>query len=177
MLLLIFRNNRIGGTTSLRSRTCVKRSAVFGAHFKSLSLYFLYQKGNLIRIKTGLNTYLIRIQTRIPLSRYPPYDYSKFVWQTFCQNGSMAGSLGQVWELPIVAGSSRLPLLSTVQGDSLEEYATISFAVHTPWLPSQELLESGTLRKGLKVRDGLGWPKERDHVNKPPKIVRTENPK
>ena len=65
-----------GGTVSLRSRTCVKRNAVFGACFKVLSLRFLYQKGNLIRIKTGLDTYLIRIQTRTPLSRYPPYDYS-----------------------------------------------------------------------------------------------------
>ena len=47
-------------------------NAVFGARFKGLSLYFLYQKGNLIRIKTGLDTYLIRIQTRTPPSRYPP---------------------------------------------------------------------------------------------------------
>ena len=47
-----------------------------GARVKGLSLYFLDQKGNLIRIKTGLDTYLIRIQTRTPLSRYhPPYDY------------------------------------------------------------------------------------------------------
>ena len=71
------RNNRKGGTASLRSRTCVKRNAVFGARFKGLSLYFLYQKRNLIRIKMGLDTYLIRIQTRTPLSRYPPYDCSK----------------------------------------------------------------------------------------------------
>ena len=73
------RNNR-KGAASLRSRTCVKRNAVFGAHFKGLSLYFLDQKGNLIRIKTGLvhlDTYLRRIQTRTPLSRYPPYDDSK----------------------------------------------------------------------------------------------------
>ena len=54
----------------------VKRNAVFGARLKGPSLYFQYQKGNLIRIKTGLDTYLIRIQTRTPLSRYPPYDYS-----------------------------------------------------------------------------------------------------
>ena len=60
-----------------RARTCVKRNAGFGARVKGLSLYFLYQKGNLIRIKTGLDTSLIRIQTRILLSRYPPYDYSK----------------------------------------------------------------------------------------------------
>ena len=39
-------------------------------------LHFLYQKGNLIRIKTGLDTHLIRIQTRTPLSRYPADDYS-----------------------------------------------------------------------------------------------------
>ena len=43
----------------------------------SFSVSSIYQKGNLIRIKTGLDTYLIRIQTRTPLSRYPPYDYSK----------------------------------------------------------------------------------------------------
>ena len=67
----VYRNNRKGGTASLRSRTCVKRNAAFGARFKDLSLYFLYQQGHLIRIKTGLDTYLIRIQTRTPLSRYP----------------------------------------------------------------------------------------------------------
>ena len=43
-----------GGTASLHSRTCVKCNAVFGARFEGLSLYFLYQKGNLIRIKIGL---------------------------------------------------------------------------------------------------------------------------
>ena len=68
------RNNRKGGTAGLRSRTCVKRNAVFSARFQGLSLYFLYQKENLIRIKTGLDTYLIRIQTRTPLSRCPLYD-------------------------------------------------------------------------------------------------------
>ena len=56
-----------GGTASLRSRTCVKRNVVYGARFKGLSLYFLYQKENLIRIKMGLDTYPIRIQTRTPL--------------------------------------------------------------------------------------------------------------
>ena len=70
-------NNRKGGTASLRSHTCVKRNAVFGARFEGLSVYYLYQKGNLIRIKAGLDTFLIRIQTRTSLSRYPPYDYSK----------------------------------------------------------------------------------------------------
>ena len=43
-----------GGTASLRSRTCVKRNAVFGARFKglsfSLSLYLLY-----IYIKKGIS--------------------------------------------------------------------------------------------------------------------------
>ena len=73
---MVIRNNRKGGTATLRSRTCVKRNVAFGARFKGLSLYFLYQNGKLIRIKTGLDTYLIRIQTRTPLWRYPPYDYS-----------------------------------------------------------------------------------------------------
>ena len=59
------RNNRKGGTASLRSRTCVRRNAVFGARSKGLSLYFSYQKEHLTRIKTGVDTYLIRIQTRI----------------------------------------------------------------------------------------------------------------
>ena len=65
------RNNRKGGTASLRSRTCVKRNVVFGARFKGLSLYFLYQKGTLIRIKMGLDTYLIRIQTPTPCDGTP----------------------------------------------------------------------------------------------------------
>ena len=56
----------------MRSRTFVKRNAVFGARFKGLSPHFLYRKGNLIRIQTGLDTYLICIQTHTPLSRYPP---------------------------------------------------------------------------------------------------------
>ena len=73
---LFGRNNRKGGTASLRSRTCVKRNVAFGARFEGLSLYFLHQNGKLIRIKTGLDTHLIRIQTRTPLRRYPPYDYS-----------------------------------------------------------------------------------------------------
>ena len=59
-----------GGAASLRSRRCVKRNAVFDAGFKGFSLYCLYQKGNLIRVKTSFDTYLIRIQTRTPLSRY-----------------------------------------------------------------------------------------------------------
>ena len=71
------RSNPKGGTASLRSRACIKRNAAFGARFEGLSLYFLYQKGNLIRIKTGLHTYLIRIQICTPPSRYPPYDCSK----------------------------------------------------------------------------------------------------
>ena len=61
-----------GGTASLHLRTCVKRNAVFGARFKGLSLYFLFvKKGNLIRIKTGLDTYLTRIQTRTPCHGTP----------------------------------------------------------------------------------------------------------
>ena len=72
-----YRNNPKGGTASLRSRTCIKRNAVFGARLKGLSLYFRYGKGNLIRIKTGLDTYLIRIQTRTPPVTVPPIrDYS-----------------------------------------------------------------------------------------------------
>ena len=55
-----------GGIASLRSRTCVKRNAVFRARFKGLSLHFLYQKRNLIRIKTGSDTYLIHIQNLYP---------------------------------------------------------------------------------------------------------------
>ena len=39
-------------------------------------ILFLYPKGKTDRYQTGLDTYLIRIQTRTPLSRHPPYDYS-----------------------------------------------------------------------------------------------------
>ena len=52
-----------------QAQRCVRRT------FKGLALYRLYQKKD-IHIKTGLDTYLIRIQTRTPLSRYPPYDDS-----------------------------------------------------------------------------------------------------
>ena len=44
--------------------------------YGSFSVFPIYQTGNLIRIKMGLDAYLIRIQTRTPLSRHPPYDYS-----------------------------------------------------------------------------------------------------
>ena len=88
--LCVFWHNRKGGTASSRSRMCVKHNAVFGARFKCLSLYFLYQKGNLIRIKTGLDTYLIHIQTRTPLPRYPPYDCSKFFHSQFSLGSEMS---------------------------------------------------------------------------------------
>ena len=65
-----------GRTASLRSRTCVKRNAVFGARFKGLSLYF-YIKRESATCQNGLDTYLIRIQTRTAVSRYHPCDYSK----------------------------------------------------------------------------------------------------
>ena len=35
----------MGGTASLRSRTCVKRNAAFGARFKGLSLHFYIKRG------------------------------------------------------------------------------------------------------------------------------------
>ena len=81
---------------------------MFGARFKGPSLYLLYQKGNLIRIKTGLDTYLIRIQTRTPPSRYPPYDYSSLFFlvprrnspkKTFCRTpfkGMLSGPLNRL---------------------------------------------------------------------------------
>ena len=57
--ILISWFSRKGGYRKLTfARTCFKHNAVFGARFKGLSLYFLYQKGNLIRIKTGLDTCL-----------------------------------------------------------------------------------------------------------------------
>ena len=49
-----------GDTASLRSRTCVKRNAVFGARFKGLSLYVLYQKGNLIQKRLGVHKIFVR---------------------------------------------------------------------------------------------------------------------
>ena len=54
---------------------------MFGARFKGLSLYFLflYQKGNLICIKTGLDTCLIKVSEPIHPCHGTPlmsYDYS-----------------------------------------------------------------------------------------------------
>ena len=54
-----------------QAQRCVR--CTFQGSFSVFSL----PKGNLIRIETGLDTFLIRIQTRTPLSRYPPYDHSK----------------------------------------------------------------------------------------------------
>ena len=42
----------------------------------------------------GLDTYLIRIPTRTPLSRYPPYDYSKV------SEGFLRSCLGTSQKLP-----------------------------------------------------------------------------
>ena len=67
-LPLLCRNNRKGGTASLRLRTCVKRNRCLRCRVLRVFLcIFSFQEGNLIRIKTGLDTYLIRIQTRTPL--------------------------------------------------------------------------------------------------------------
>ena len=58
-------------------RARASSATLCSVHVLRVFLYIFYIKqGNLIRIKTGLDTYLIRIQTRTPLSRYPPYDYS-----------------------------------------------------------------------------------------------------
>ena len=79
------RNNRKGGTASLRSRTCIKRNAVFGARFKGLPLYFLLSKGESDTYQNGLgyisDTYPNPYPP--PLSRYPPYDYSPHTGQFF----------------------------------------------------------------------------------------------
>ena len=66
-----------GGTASLRSRTCVKRNAVFGARFEGLSLCSLYQKRESDTYQNRLgyisDTYL---RPYLPVT-VPPYDYSK----------------------------------------------------------------------------------------------------
>ena len=64
-------------------------------------MYFLYRKGNLIRIKTGLDTYLIRIRTRTPLSRYPPYDYSSFdLFSRVAKRGGFKRGGFPIWTCP-----------------------------------------------------------------------------
>ena len=71
------RNNRKGGTASLRSRTCVKRNAAFGARFKGLSLYFYIKMGNWYVSKRAWIHIWYVSKPVPPLWRYPPYDYSK----------------------------------------------------------------------------------------------------
>ena len=129
------RNNRKGGPASLGLRTCVKRNAVCGARFKGLSLYFLYQKGSLIRIKTGLDTYLIRIQTRTPLSRYPAYDYSN----------------ERAESCSIQSVTDRLFLLGAHQGG----HATARFLEGFLEASSKEVLHGRVLRRRL-VRASVG---------------------
>ena len=65
------RNNRKGGTASLRSRTCVKRNAVFGAHFKGLSLYF-YIKKESDTYQNGLGYISDTYPNPYPLVTVPP---------------------------------------------------------------------------------------------------------
>ena len=100
------RNNRMGGTASLRSRTCVKRRAVFGARFKGLYLHFLYQKGIWhVSKRAWIYIYIyIYIYGTYPNPSpppchggggYPTYDYSKeyFVEKGDTQKGG-GGALG-----------------------------------------------------------------------------------
>ena len=64
-----------GGTASLRSRTCVKRNAVFGARFKGLSLHFLYKRQS-DTYQDGLGY----ISDTYP-NPYPPVTVSPY-WET-----------------------------------------------------------------------------------------------
>ena len=48
------RNNRKGGTASLRSRTCLKRNAVFGARFKGFFFVFSISKRESDTYQNGL---------------------------------------------------------------------------------------------------------------------------
>ena len=124
----------VAGTASLRSRTGVKRNAAFGAFFKRLSLYFLYQKGNLIRIKTGLDTYLRKVSKPVPPCHSTPplwsaweesyptrplqaalgmWGHSKRCWEVGrCLLGPSARSEGllvKLWLRPGVDGSGEKP--------------------------------------------------------------------
>ena len=56
-----YRNNRKGGTASLHSRTCVKRNVAFGARFKGLSLYFLYQKSGGVRVRFWVRFQAVKV--------------------------------------------------------------------------------------------------------------------
>ena len=79
--LVASRNNRKGGYRKLtfaHVRQAQHCDSVFGARFEGLYLYFRYQKRNRIRTKTGLDTYLIRIQTRTPLVTVPPLPKAPF---------------------------------------------------------------------------------------------------
>ena len=75
----LFQNNR-KGVPQAYARARASSATICSVQVLSVFLCIFYvKKGNLIRIKTGLETYLIRFQTRTPLSRYPPYDCSNFV--------------------------------------------------------------------------------------------------
>ena len=123
-----------GGTASLRSHTCVKRNAVSGARFKGLSLYFLYQKRNLIHIKMGLDAYLIRIQ-----NPYPPCHGSPLM--IIPRNGGdyLALSL-----LPRELSGSKLGLIGPQRN-------------RTPWTDVQYTLEL-ELRWPVSISRDVGPP-------------------
>ena len=61
--------------------------------------FFSLPKGSLIPIKTVLDTYLIRIQTRTPLSRYPPYDYSNLARTNFLSALCSLPTNGLSWQI------------------------------------------------------------------------------
>ena len=75
----LHRKNRKGGTASLRSRTCVKPNAVFGARFKGLSLHFLYKKTDTYQNGLGY------ISDTYP-NPYPPCHGTPFMIILDCKN-------------------------------------------------------------------------------------------
>ena len=130
---------------------------------KGLSLYFLYQKGNLIRIKTGLATYLIRIQTRTPLSRYPPpppYDYSSI--SSGCQIHSLLGNFiagsrsRRIWFAWSLRLHQRIWCFSYCVGTGL----MVKVEIHEPLLPRNASGEKklGSDPKRRKSRELLYTP-------------------
>ena len=75
------------GVSQAYVRARASSATLCSVHVVRVFLCISNQKGNLICIKTGLDTHLIRIQTRTPMSRYPPYDYSNKKEDSFTFKG------------------------------------------------------------------------------------------
>ena len=88
----VFFNNNFSGMIERvvpQAYFCARASSATprSVHVLGLFLCISISRRESHRYQAGLDTSLIRIQTRTPLSPSPPYDYSKFFTARLCRGG------------------------------------------------------------------------------------------